>query len=137
MAKKKKKSSKKGSKKAAKKPAKKEAAEPAGLPEGFSTQVATILVVILAILMMVGAFGTGGAVPVQLFDWARWLVGLFAFLVPPILIVAAIRRHRSEAERSAALLRFRRPQRQRQGAGRPRSTRRDPRRNPSRRRSAP
>ena len=106
MAKRKKKSSKKGSKKASKKSAKQAEPESAGLPDGFSAQVATIAVILLAVLMVFGAFGTGGAVSVQLFDWARWLVGFFAFFIPPILLISAIRRQRSEAKKLPGSLIF-------------------------------
>ncbi len=98
MAKRKKKSSKKGSKKATK--SKKEAApEAAGLPDGFWRQVSIILVILMAILMLFGAFGTGGSISVQLFDWARWLVGWFAYFLPFILIIGAVRKYRSEEGR--------------------------------------
>lgn len=106
MAKRKKKSSKKGSAKASKKSAKTEQPESTGLPDGFSAQVATIAVILLSILMIFGAFGTGGAVSVQLFDWAKWLVGYFAFFIPLILFISAIRRQRSEAKKLPGSLIF-------------------------------
>ncbi len=105
MAKRRKKSSKKGSKKS--KSAKKEQApESSGLPDGFWRQVSIISVILLAILMAFGAFGTGGTVSVQLFDWARWLVGWFAYFLPAILFIGAIRKQRSEGNKLPASMVF-------------------------------
>lgn len=95
MAKRKRKSSKKGSKKG-KKSSKKEAVEASGLPDGFWRQVSVILVILLSIILVFGSFGTGGAVAVNLFDWARWLIGYYAFILPIVLFFGAIRKQRSE-----------------------------------------
>ena len=99
MARRKKKSSKRGSKRSSKKSTKKEAPASSGVPDGFSSQVATIAVILLALVMAFGAFGTGGSVATQLFDWAKWLAGWFAYFVPPILFFSAIRRQRSDAKK--------------------------------------
>jgi S-DNA-T family DNA segregation ATPase FtsK/SpoIIIE len=95
---KKKKSSKKGSKKG-KKADKADAPKDSGLPEGFWSQVFVICIILLSIILAFGAFGTGGAMATNLFDWARWLIGYFAYFVPLVLFFSAIRKQRDETHK--------------------------------------
>ena len=99
MAKKKKSKKGRGSKKSSKKQDKKGASESSGMPEGFWGQVSVIVVIILAILIAFGSFGAGGSIPVQLFEWARWLIGYFAYLIPIVMIISAVRKQRNESRK--------------------------------------
>lgn len=56
---------------------------------------ATILVIV-GLLIMLGGFGTGGPLPVDLFDGAYWMFGWAAFLTPVALIYWGVHKFKSE-----------------------------------------
>jgi S-DNA-T family DNA segregation ATPase FtsK/SpoIIIE len=88
MAKKKKRSSKK-------QPAKKQPSVPKE-PNIFLRQVASVILLLTALFLLLGGFGTGGALPVGLFSIVYSVFGLAAYLSPVALIFWAVHRFKSE-----------------------------------------
>src|SRR5579864_2056959 len=54
---------------------------------------------IVALFVLLGGFGTGGALPKNLFHAAYWLLGIGAFLVPVALVYWAMHKFQSEEHR--------------------------------------
>ncbi len=69
------------------------------MPEGFWGQVWVIVIILVAILIVFGSLGAGGKIPEQLFEWARWLIGYFAYLVPLVMILGAVRKQRNDGHK--------------------------------------
>lgn len=66
-------------------------------PEGFWRQAwGFILGAVLAPLLLLAMFGLGGSLPVALFNAARWLIGISAYLAPALLVYAAVKIFKSE-----------------------------------------
>jgi S-DNA-T family DNA segregation ATPase FtsK/SpoIIIE len=79
----------------AKDPVKKIAESDEEQPGIFWRQAASVLLILLAILLLFGGFGTGGPLPVGLFDFTRKSIGVLAFAAPILLVLAAITKIRS------------------------------------------
>jgi S-DNA-T family DNA segregation ATPase FtsK/SpoIIIE len=66
---------------------KKAAAEPEVIEHSpFWGYAIAVLMIIAALFIMLGGFGTGGALPKALFGAAYWLFGWVGWLVPPVLV---------------------------------------------------
>ncbi|PID32213.1 cell division protein FtsK [Candidatus Saccharibacteria bacterium] len=65
-------------------------------PAAFWPYTLATVMMIVAVLMLLGAFGTGGSLPVNLYNIAYWLVGWVGLLVPIALIFFAIHKYSSE-----------------------------------------
>jgi DNA segregation ATPase FtsK/SpoIIIE, S-DNA-T family len=60
---------------------------------------AAVLIIIAALFVLLGGFGTGGALPKGLFDAAYWLFGWAAWLVPATLVYWGVYKFASEDHR--------------------------------------
>lgn len=58
-----------------------------------------ITLFIAAVFMLLGGFGTGGSLPISLFNGADWLFGMAAFLTPVSLIYFGVHKLASEDRR--------------------------------------
>lgn len=66
-------------------------------PDGFWRQaIAFLLGAVFAPLLVLAMFNLGGSLPVKLFDFSRWAIGIIAYLAPIVLIFTAIKIFRSE-----------------------------------------
>lgn len=65
----------------------------------FWPQVGAILLILLAFLLLLGGFGTGGDLPVELFGAAYILFGWAAYFTPPALVYFGILKFNSEEKR--------------------------------------
>jgi S-DNA-T family DNA segregation ATPase FtsK/SpoIIIE len=63
---------------------------------GFGYYAFAVGLVLLAILLAIGAFNTGGALPVTLYHGFYWTLGWAAPLVPVLLIISAVLIFRNE-----------------------------------------
>jgi len=90
MAKKKKTSKKAASKKEVTKVASK------GLPEHFWRQASGIGLIVLAAMLLFGAFGAGGSLPGWIFDVSQKLFGNVAYILPLLILFAAVKKLRSD-----------------------------------------
>ncbi len=84
-----------------KKSSKKRAAPPEAPRErspfwGYS---AAVLLILLALFMLLGGFGTGGALPKGLFGAGYWLFGYGAWLTPVALVYGGVYKFRAEDHR--------------------------------------
>ncbi len=79
----KKKKAVKKKKSAAKKEVKKESS-------GFGLYALAVALLLLAVLLFIGAFGTGGRLPVSLYHFFYWLFGWAALSVPVAFIITAV-----------------------------------------------
>ncbi len=61
-----------------------------------------VLLCVIALFVLLGGFGTGGALPKGLFDGGFWLVGWAAYLIPVVLVYWAVYKFRSEDHRIPA-----------------------------------
>lgn len=86
---------------------KKKAAEPEVIERspvwGYS---AAVLIIVLALFVLLGGFGTGGALPKALFDATFWLFGWAAWLLPPVLVFGGVYKFASEEHRLPFVQRF-------------------------------
>ena len=89
MAKKKKSSKKKAS-------SRKKQAESPREPNLFVRQVGSVLMLFVAVILLLGAFRTGGALPVGLFDVVYDVIGIAAFLSPVALAYWGVHKLRAE-----------------------------------------
>jgi S-DNA-T family DNA segregation ATPase FtsK/SpoIIIE len=85
MAKKKKRSSKKVAEKSEAKQS-----------SGFWPLAGAVLLILAAFFLLLGGFGTGGPLPVNMFDGVYWLLGWAAYLAPVALIYFGVHKFRSE-----------------------------------------
>jgi S-DNA-T family DNA segregation ATPase FtsK/SpoIIIE len=71
---------------------KKQSAKPEPVKEstGFGLYAVAVLLLLIAVLLLIGAFGTGGKLPVSLYHFFYWLFGWAALSVPLAGIVAAV-----------------------------------------------
>lgn len=58
-----------------------------------------ILLCVVALFLLLGGFGTGGSLPVGLFDASYWTFGFVAYLMPLALIYWAVHKFNSEDHR--------------------------------------
>ena len=65
-------------------------------PNLFVRQVWAFSLILLSVLLLAGAFGWGGVLPVNLFDWTAWLLGWAAFVFPLIIVYLAVHKLRAE-----------------------------------------
>jgi len=96
MAKKKKRSSKKKSTSKKKTSSKKKVAEVPKEPNMFVRQVGAIAMLVIAIFLVLGAFGTGGSLPVGMFNLVYSVLGIAAFLSPVALAYWGVHKWRTE-----------------------------------------
>lgn len=61
-----------------------------------------VLLCVIALFVLLGGFGTGGALPKGLFDGGFWLVGWAAYLIPVVLVYWAAYKFKSENHRIPA-----------------------------------
>ncbi len=57
---------------------------------GFGLYALAVALLLLALLLLIGAFGTGGKLPVGLYHGFYWLFGWAALIVPILLVLAAV-----------------------------------------------
>jgi len=67
--------------------------------EGFWHQAFSIFMMLVAVLLLFGSFGSGGPLSVNMFEWAGWLMGGIAYVLPLLLVAVAVMRIRSENNR--------------------------------------
>lgn len=65
-------------------------------PNIFVRQLGSIVLIVLAIFLLLGGFGTGGSLPVGMFDLVYKVFGAAAYLSPIALIYWAIHKFKSE-----------------------------------------
>jgi len=58
-----------------------------------------VLMMVVALFMLLGGFGTGGALPKGLFEAMFWFFGWAAWLVPPILVFWGVYKFSTEDHR--------------------------------------
>lgn len=58
-----------------------------------------VLLCLAAVFLLLGGFGTGGSLPIGLFDGAYWAFGWAAYLTPVALVYWAIHKFKSEDQR--------------------------------------
>ena len=63
---------------------------------GFGIYALAVGFLLLALLLLIGAFGTGGKLPVDLYHGFNWLFGWAALIVPILLALAAVQIFKSE-----------------------------------------
>jgi S-DNA-T family DNA segregation ATPase FtsK/SpoIIIE len=78
------------------KPVRKVAKEEQKSSSLFWRQIFVLILILLALFLLLGGFGWGGILPVKLFGFASWLLGLVAYLSPFILIYLAIQKFNDE-----------------------------------------
>lgn len=57
---------------------------------GFGLYAAAVLLLIIAIFLLIGAFGTGGKLPLALYHGIYWAFGWAAWFVPAALIITSV-----------------------------------------------
>lgn len=65
-------------------------------PNMFVRQMASVFMIIVAIFLLLGGFGTGGNLPVGMFDLVYKVLGVAAYLSPVALVYWAIHKFKSE-----------------------------------------
>ena len=60
---------------------------------------AAVLMIVIALFVLLGGFGTGGALPKGLFSGAFWLLGWAAWLLPAVLVFWGVYKFASEDHR--------------------------------------
>ena len=75
---------------------KKKAAPVEAEPSTFWPLAGAIFLIILAFLLLLGGFGTGGPLPVDLFKGAYWALGWAAYLTPVALVYWGVYKFKSE-----------------------------------------
>ncbi len=65
-------------------------------PNLFVRQVGAVALIILAIFMLLGGFGTGGSLPVGMFDLVYKVLGQAAYLAPIALVYWAVYKFKAE-----------------------------------------
>ncbi len=78
---------KKASSNRSKKPVKKEETK---VSSGFGIYTAAVFMLIVAIFLFIGAFGTGGKLPLALYHGVYWLFGWSALFVPIALVITSV-----------------------------------------------
>ena len=66
--------------------ARKKSAEQSAEPSNFWPLAGAILMIVLALFLLLGGFGTGGALPKGLFSGAYWALGWAAYITPLALV---------------------------------------------------
>lgn len=80
-----------------KKPVRKKRAAAAPLePSPFWGQAAGVVLILVAVFLLIGGFGTGGPLPVNLFHGAYWTLGWAAYLTPVALVYWGVYKFTSE-----------------------------------------
>lgn len=65
----------------------------------FWDYTGAVVLCLMAVFLLLGGFGTGGSLPVGLFDGAYWCFGWAAYLTPVVLIYWAVHKFLSEDRR--------------------------------------
>ncbi len=65
-------------------------------PNMFVRQLGSVFMIVLAIFLLLGGFGTGGSLPVGLFELVYKIFGIAAYLSPVALVYWAIHKFRAE-----------------------------------------
>lgn len=78
---------------------KKKVEEVAAERSPFWAYAGAILLMVVAVFLLLGGFGTGGALPVNLFHGAYWLLGWAAYLTPVALIYWGVYKFNAEDRR--------------------------------------
>ena len=79
-----------------KKQTRKKAAEVAPERSTFGAQAGAILLIIVALFILLGSFGTGGALPKGMFHGVYWTLGWAAYLTPIALVFFGVLKFSSE-----------------------------------------
>jgi S-DNA-T family DNA segregation ATPase FtsK/SpoIIIE len=66
---------------------------------GFWSLTGAILLILLALFLLLGGFGTGGPLPIGMFNGAYWAFGWAAYLTPLALIFFGVHKFRDEERR--------------------------------------
>ncbi len=90
-----------------KKATKKKAAEPEVIERSpLWSYSAAVLMIIVALFVLLGGFGTGGALPKALFGGGDWLFGWAAWILPPALVYWGVYKFASEEHKLPLSQRF-------------------------------
>ncbi len=65
-------------------------------PNYFWRQFFAFILIVIALFLLIGGFGWGGSLPVNLFNATAWCFGKAAYLVPVILVFFAIHKFKHE-----------------------------------------
>lgn len=65
----------------------------------FWDYTGAVVLCLLAVFLLIGGFGTGGNLPISLFEGAYWLFGWAAYLTPVVLVFWAVHKFRSDDRR--------------------------------------
>ncbi|HEY1063848.1 MAG TPA: DNA translocase FtsK [Candidatus Saccharimonadales bacterium] len=65
----------------------------------FWDYTGAVILCLVAVFLLLGGFGTGGSLPIGLFEAAYWLFGWAAYLTPVVLIYWAVHKFLSEDRR--------------------------------------
>ena len=68
-------------------------------PSPFWALSVAVLLMVLAFLLLLGGFGTGGPLPVDLFHGAYWTLGWAAYLTPVALVYWGVHKFKAEDKR--------------------------------------
>ncbi len=68
-------------------------------PSAFWPNVFAVMLILIALFILLGGIGTGGALPLALFNSAEGLVGLAAYLVPVVLVYWGVGKFLSDNKR--------------------------------------
>jgi S-DNA-T family DNA segregation ATPase FtsK/SpoIIIE len=80
-----------------KKPVKKASKKPVEIEQSpFWPYVGAVTLILFAAFLLIGGFGTGGALPVNLFHGAYWLLGWAAYLTPVALAYWGVHKFKAE-----------------------------------------
>lgn len=90
-------------KKRAKKPVKKSASKP--VDNGFWQLSFAILMLVFAFFLLLGGFGTGGSLPVGMFEQVYSALGWVAYLTPMVLVFFGVHKFKSE-DRQIPVIKF-------------------------------
>src|SRR4051794_14375087 len=81
-----------------KKPVKRKSSKAVAIaePSPFWALSGAILMIVAAFLLLLGGFGTGGPLPVNLFHWTYLVLGWAAYLTPVALVYWGVHKFKAE-----------------------------------------
>ena len=79
-----------------KKPVRKKKAQVDVEPSPFWGQAGAVLLILAAALLLIGGFGTGGALPINLFHGVYWTFGWAAYVAPVTLVAWGVYKFKAE-----------------------------------------
>src|SRR5205809_659144 len=65
----------------------------------FWAQSAAVILMLIAVFLLIGGFGIGGPLPVNLFNGAYWLLGWAAYITPVALVYWGVYKFTAEDRR--------------------------------------